>query len=63
MAGPVLIIEDEPDIAEMLRYSLQREGFETRVVHTGEEGIRVGVVCAGSRRYHRSGKKCREAIL
>jgi len=43
VAGPVLIIEDEPDIAEMLRYSLRREGFETRVVHTGEEGIRAAL--------------------
>lgn len=39
MAGPVLIIEDEPDIAEVLSYSLERAGFKTRTVLTGEEGL------------------------
>ena len=39
MAGPVLIIEDEPDIAEVLSYSLERAGFTTRTVFTGEEGL------------------------
>lgn len=37
--GPVLIIEDDPDIAEILRYVLENENFETRVAHTGEEGL------------------------
>jgi DNA-binding response OmpR family regulator len=37
--GPVLIIEDDPDIAEALRYSLERERFQTRVALTGEEGL------------------------
>jgi DNA-binding response OmpR family regulator len=39
MTGPVLIIEDEPDIAEVLSYSLQRAGFKTRTALTGEEGL------------------------
>lgn len=39
MPGPVLIIEDDPDIAEVLRYVLQNENFETRVASTGEEGL------------------------
>ena len=39
MAGPVLIIEDDPDIAEGLNYGLKREQFETRVALTGEEGL------------------------
>ena len=28
---PVLIIEDDPDIAEGVRYNLEREGLEARV--------------------------------
>jgi DNA-binding response OmpR family regulator len=32
MTGPVLIIEDEPDIAEVLRHSLEKAGFNTRRV-------------------------------
>ena len=39
MAKPVLIVEDDPDIAEGLRYNLQREGLDARVVLTGEQGL------------------------
>lgn len=39
MAGPVLIIEDDPDIAEALRYGFQSQNFETRVALTGEDGL------------------------
>jgi two-component system, OmpR family, alkaline phosphatase synthesis response regulator PhoP len=39
MTKPVLIIEDDPDIAEGLRYNLEREGLETRVALTGEQGL------------------------
>ena len=35
----VLIIEDDPDIAEGLRYNLEREGLEARVEPTGERGL------------------------
>lgn len=37
--GLVLIIEDDPDIAESLRYNLEREGLKTRVAETGEVGL------------------------
>ncbi|HET6977378.1 MAG TPA: response regulator [Pyrinomonadaceae bacterium] len=43
MTGPVLIIEDEPDIAEVLSYSLERAGFKTRAVLTGEEGLKASL--------------------
>jgi DNA-binding response OmpR family regulator len=39
MAGPVLIIEDDPDIAEILRYGLENENFKTRVALNGEDGL------------------------
>jgi DNA-binding response OmpR family regulator len=39
MPKPVLIIEDDPDIAENLRYNLERDGLETRVASTGELGL------------------------
>jgi len=35
----ILIIEDDPDIAEVLRYSLENENLKTRVALTGEEGL------------------------
>lgn len=39
MSAQILIIEDEPDLAETLAYNLRREGFGTRVAHTGAEGL------------------------
>lgn len=36
---PVLIVEDDPDIAEGLRYNLEREGLPARVAETGEKGL------------------------
>ena len=39
MPRPVLIIEDDPDIAENLRYNLEREGLNVRLAETGEKGL------------------------
>jgi DNA-binding response OmpR family regulator len=39
MARSVLIIEDDPDIAENLRYNLERDGLQSRVTGTGEQGL------------------------
>lgn len=35
----VMIVEDEPDIAELLAFNLSREGFETSVVTRGDLAI------------------------
>jgi DNA-binding response OmpR family regulator len=39
MAAPILIVEDDADIAESLRYNLERDGLKTRVAETGEKGL------------------------
>src|SRR5215210_7327467 len=39
MTRPVLIVEDEPDIAEGLRYNLERAGLPAVVAETGEKGL------------------------
>lgn len=39
MARPVLIIEDDPDISESLKYNLEREGLPTVHAATGEQGL------------------------
>lgn len=39
MARPVLIIEDDPDISESLKYNLEREGLQTIEAATGEQGL------------------------
>lgn len=35
----VLIVEDDADIAESLRYNLEREGLKTQIAETGERGL------------------------
>lgn len=39
MARPVLIVEDDPDISEGVKYNLEREGLAAIVAATGEEGL------------------------
>jgi len=43
MARPVLIIEDDPDISESLKYNLEREGLATVLATTGEQGLIEGL--------------------
>jgi two-component system alkaline phosphatase synthesis response regulator PhoP len=43
MANQILIVEDEPDIAESLRYNLEREGLRAKVAETGELGLRFAL--------------------
>lgn len=46
--GTVLIIEDDPDIAESLRYNLEREGLRARVAETGEAGLSAALAAQGA---------------
>jgi DNA-binding response OmpR family regulator len=43
MTRPVLIVEDEPDIAEGVRYNLEREGLRAVVAGTGEKGLEIAL--------------------
>ena len=35
----ILVVEDEEDIQELLRFNLEKEGFQVTTVGTGEDGI------------------------
>lgn len=37
----ILIIEDDPDIAESVRYNLKREGMRPEIAESGEKGFRL----------------------
>lgn len=37
----VVIVEDDEDIAESIRYNLEREGFRVRVAATGEDALNL----------------------
>lgn len=39
MAEPILIVDDEPDLLNLLDMNLRREGFETVLAKTGEEAL------------------------
>ena len=39
----ILIIEDDSDIVELVRYNLERERYEVRDAVTGEEGLDLAV--------------------
>ncbi len=42
MAKPqVLIVEDEPEIADLIRFHLERDGMEARAVHSGRQALEV----------------------
>lgn len=40
MATTILIIEDDPDIVELLQYNLEREGYRVNTAGDGEVGLR-----------------------
>jgi two-component system phosphate regulon response regulator PhoB len=37
--GRILLVEDEPDIAEVLQYNLEKEGFEVQVESRGDTAL------------------------
>ena len=43
MQQNILIVEDEPDIAESLHYNLKREGFRATIAESGEKGLRIAL--------------------
>jgi DNA-binding response OmpR family regulator len=38
--GRILLVEDEGDVAELIRFNLSREGYEVRVAMTGADALR-----------------------
>jgi two-component system, OmpR family, alkaline phosphatase synthesis response regulator PhoP len=43
MSRPILIVEDDPDISESVKYNLEREGLQVVVAATGEDGLAKGL--------------------
>ncbi len=39
MAKRILVVDDEPNIVDILRFNLQREGFEVIAAYNGPEGL------------------------
>jgi two-component system, OmpR family, alkaline phosphatase synthesis response regulator PhoP len=43
MPHKILVIEDEPTLARLLSYNLSQEGYETKVVDHGSDGLQVAL--------------------
>ena len=41
MSDKILIVDDEPDIVELLDYHLTKEGYKTKTSHNGKEALEV----------------------
>lgn len=41
MSAQILVVEDEPELAETLAYNLTREGFSVRTSHSGNTALRL----------------------
>jgi DNA-binding response OmpR family regulator len=39
--GRILVVEDEPDVGELIRYHLARDGYEVHVAATGSDALRL----------------------
>lgn len=39
----ILLVDDEPDILEFLKYNLQKEGFITYIAHTGAKSVEIAI--------------------
>lgn len=37
----ILIVDDEADLVQLLKYNLEQEGFETRTAYSGNEGLKA----------------------
>ncbi len=44
-AAPILIIEDDRNIADLVRRYLDRSGYDTLVAHDGNDGLRLATSC------------------
>tara|TARA_B100001173_G_C16017605_1_gene560443 strand:+ start:1901 stop:2569 length:669 start_codon:yes stop_codon:yes gene_type:complete len=41
MSNKILLVDDEPDILELLEYHLKKEGFKTKCASNGKEAIEI----------------------
>jgi DNA-binding response OmpR family regulator len=41
MSEKILIVEDEPDVADLLAYHLRQAGFAVDIAHKGAEALRL----------------------
>jgi two-component system, OmpR family, alkaline phosphatase synthesis response regulator PhoP len=60
----ILIIEDDPDIAESIRYNIEREGaYTAQIALTGEEGLNIALGKNNLRRNGEQGKNGPDLII
>lgn len=40
-SSTILLVDDEPDILDLIQYNLEKEGFEVHVANNGKEAIKI----------------------
>ncbi|MFZ6053419.1 response regulator transcription factor [Halocola ammonii] len=40
-SNTILLVDDEPDILDLIKYNLEKEGFEVHVANNGKEAIKI----------------------
>ncbi len=45
MKKRVLVVDDERDIVELIRYNLTKEGYEVNVAHNGQQAVEKAAAC------------------
>ena len=45
MSHRILLVDDEIDILEFIRYNLRREGYEVFTAENGREALRIAAEC------------------
>ncbi|MBS4538501.1 response regulator transcription factor [Clostridium sp. D2Q-11] len=43
MAKKILVVDDEKPIADILRFNLQKEGYDVSLAHDGEEAVKIAM--------------------
>ena len=55
MAKTILIVEDDPNISELVQMYLEKEGYHTKIAADGGQGValfRQAAAGSGAARYH-----------
>src|SRR3954469_5302052 len=41
--GTILVIDDEPDLVELVQFNLQKDGYEVIVANNGKSGVEIAL--------------------
>ena len=54
----ILVVDDEEDLCEILKFNLENEGYEVDTANSAEEALKLDI-CSYRSEERRVGKECR----